>query len=330
MMIERNLSPAIFPDKPKRLTKVLGKDENRSDEIVGMYLQEIGRYPKLEKEEERRLAMKYKKGRLAQRALEKGSAFSEEETKWRQAVADGMEARSRLINSQLKLVVSIAKRYQNGGLELMDLIQEGNRGLVRAVEKFDYRRGCRLSTYATWWIREAIGRSLGPGRIISLPVHNNERLVKIWKAKERLIQELDREPTGEELADELKMNPEKVKSILKDNQAVESLDEPINKGTAGSATKGEFLPDPNGVDPEAAAMASVLKDAVEEIWLSLPVREARILKFCYGLDERGQVYDYAEISDRFGLTDERIRQLANQGLARLREPSRAKKLKDFA
>ncbi len=328
MTIERNRPATVSPDKPKRLTKVLGRDENRPDEIVGMYLQEIGRYPQLEKEEERRLAMKYKKGRLVQRTLEKGGAAGEEEAKWRQAVADGMEARSRLINSHLKLVVSIAKRYQNGGLELMDLIQEGNRGLIRAVEKFDYRRGCRLSTYATPWIQQAVSRALGPGRIISLPVHYNELLVKIWKAKERLIQRFDREPTREELADELWMSPKKVKSVLEDSQAVESLDEPKNEGTAGSVTKGELFPDPNGIDPEAAAMADALKDVFEDILSSLPLREARTVQLWFGIID-GQDFNFPEIGEKFGLTRERSRQLGNQGLGRLREPSRTKKIKDF-
>lgn len=271
------------------------------DDPVRMYLKEIGRVPLLTAEEEVELAKRMEMGEK--------------------------EAKQRLIESNLRLVVSIAKRYVGRGMLFLDLIQEGNMGLIKAVEKFDYRKGYKLSTYATWWIRQAITRAIADqARTIRIPVHMVETINKLVRTSRQLLQELGREPTAEEIAEEMGMTPEKVREIQKIAQEPVSLETPI--GEEEDSHLGDFIEDVDAPAPAEAASFMLLKEQIEEVLDTLNEREQRVLRLRFGLDD-GKARTLEEVGREFGVTRERIRQIEAKALRKLRHPQRSKKLRDY-
>ena len=271
------------------------------DDPVRMYLREIGRVNLLTAPEEVDLAKKMEAGSMA--------------------------ARERLIQANLRLVVSVAKKYIGRGMSLLDLIQEGNIGLIRAVEKFDYRRGYKFSTYATWWIRQAITRSIADqARTIRIPVHMVETINKLVRVSRRLLQDKGREPTSEEIAEEMGITPEKVREIIKVSQQPVSLETPI--GEEEDSHLGDFIEDPAALAPADAASHQMLKEAVESVLNTLSDREQKVLKLRFGLDD-GRTRTLEEVGREFDVTRERIRQIEAKALRKLRHPRRAQSLKDY-
>lgn len=272
-----------------------------STDPVRQYLREIGKYPLLDAEEEIELA----------KAFEKASK----------------RAKDKLIESNLRLVVSIAKKYIGRGLSLLDLIQEGNQGLIRAVEKYDWRRGFKFSTYATWWIRQAITRAIADqARTIRIPVHMVETINKLYRTSQRLMQDLGREPTHEEIGEELEITADRVREIFKISQEVTSLSTPV--GEDEDSTLGDFIPDEKNSSPVDSASRQLLKDHLEEVLAGLSEREAKVLTLRFGLDG-GQQRTLEEVGKVFGVTRERIRQIEAKALRKLRHPSRRKALQDY-
>lgn len=271
------------------------------DDPVRMYLKEIGRVPLLTAEEEVELAKRIEAG--------------------------DQEAVRQLAEANLRLVVSIAKRYVGRGMQFLDLIQEGNLGLIKAVEKFDYRKGFKFSTYATWWIRQAITRSIADqARTIRIPVHMVETINKLTRVSRQLLQELGRAPTPEEIAEEMDMPPERVREIMKIAQEPVSLETPI--GEEEDSHLGDFIEDQEATAPAEAAAFTMLQEQLEEVLESLTPREQQVLKLRFGLEDgRGRTLE--EVGQVFGVTRERIRQIEAKALRKLRHPSRSKKLKDF-
>ena len=271
------------------------------DDPVRMYLKEIGKIPLLKPHEE----IEY-----AKRMLE-GDEI----------------AKQRLVEANLRLVVSIAKRYVGRGMLFLDLIQEGNLGLIKAVEKFDYERGFKFSTYATWWIRQAITRAIADqARTIRIPVHMVETINKLIRVSRQLLQELGRDPKPEEIAKEMDMSEEKVREIMKIAQDPVSLETPI--GEEEDSHLGDFIPDEDALDPAEAAAYSLLKDQIEEVLGSLNEREQKVLKLRFGLED-GRARTLEEVGKEFDVTRERIRQIESKALRKLRHPSRSKKLRDY-
>ncbi|HHW27232.1 MAG TPA: RNA polymerase sigma factor RpoD [Firmicutes bacterium] len=271
------------------------------DDPVRMYLKEIGRVPLLTADEEVELALRMERG--------------------------DKTAKSRLIEANLRLVVSIAKRYVGRGMQFLDLIQEGNMGLIKAVEKFDYRKGFKLSTYATWWIRQAITRAIADqARTIRIPVHMVETINKLIRTSRHLIQELGREPTPEEVAEEMGITPDKVREILKIVQEPVSLETPI--GEEEDSHLGDFIEDEEAPAPVEAASFLLLKEQIEEVLSTLNEREQKVLRLRFGLDD-GKARTLEEVGREFGVTRERIRQIEAKALRKLRHPQRSKRLKDY-
>ncbi|MDA8189048.1 MAG: RNA polymerase sigma factor RpoD [Dehalococcoidales bacterium] len=297
------------------------------DDPVRMYLREIGRVPLLSAAEEVALATMMERGILASRRLMLPNLSHEERVKLEQDIIRGDLARRRLTEANLRLVVSVAKKYIGRGMSLLDLIQEGNIGLLRAVEKFDYRKGYKFSTYATWWIRQAITRAIADqARTIRIPVHMVETINKLIRVSRRLLQELGREPTSEEIAMEMLISPEKVREIIKVSQEPVSLETPI--GEEEDSHLGDFIEDQGALAPADAASHQLLKEQVEDVLDSLSHRERRVLQLRFGLDD-GRSRTLEEVGKEFGVTRERIRQIEAKALRKLRHPSRSKKLKDY-
>jgi len=272
-----------------------------STDPVRQYLREIGRVPLLSAEDEIELAKRYEKAEK--------------------------KAKDKLTESNLRLVVSIAKKYIGRGLSLLDLIQEGNQGLIRAVEKYDWRKGFKFSTYATWWIRQAITRAIADqARTIRIPVHMVETINKLYRTSRRLMQELGSEPTPEEIGDELELDAERVREIFKIAQEVTSLETPV--GDDQESFLGDFIPDESQLSPVDQASKQLLKDHLDEVLSTLSDREARVLKLRFGLEGNKQM-TLEEVGKVFGVTRERIRQIEAKALRKLKHPSRRKKLQDY-
>jgi RNA polymerase primary sigma factor len=288
------------------------------DDPVRMYLKEIGRVPLLSMEQEKSLAMRIEAGELESRR--DGSAdFS--------VVDGGEEAKRQLTEANLRLVVSIAKKYVGRGMLFLDLIQEGNLGLIRAVEKFDYRKGYKFSTYATWWIRQAITRALADqARTIRIPVHMVETINRLIKVSRQLLQELGREPLVEEIAEAMALTPEKVREVMKISQEPISLETPI--GEEEDSHLGDFIEDQEAVAPAEAASVMLLKEKMQDVLQNLTERERKVLVLRFGLED-GHQRTLEEVGQEFGVTRERIRQIEAKALRKLRHPSRGKALKDY-
>ena len=271
------------------------------EDPVRMYLKEIGKVPLLSAEEEIKLAQRMEEG--------------------------DEDAKKRLAEANLRLVVSIAKRYVGRGMLFLDLIQEGNLGLIKAVEKFDYRKGYKFSTYATWWIRQAITRAIADqARTIRIPVHMVETINKLIRVSRQLLQELGREPTPEEIAEEMHMSVERVREILKISQEPVSLETPI--GEEEDSHLGDFIQDDNVPVPADAAAFTMLKEQLEDVLSTLTDREQKVLRLRFGLDD-GRARTLEEVGKEFNVTRERIRQIEAKALRKLRHPSRSRKLKDY-
>jgi RNA polymerase primary sigma factor len=298
-----------------------------SDDTVGLYLKEMARVPLLSTEEEVRLAKLLERGYKAYRQLDRNGKNPAERAKLLEAIEEGKVARDHLIEANTRLVVSIAKKYMGRGVPFLDLIQEGNLGLMKAVEKFDYRRGYRFSTYATWWIRQTITRAIADqGRTIRVPVHMSDRIRRLYKAARQLEQEHGRKPTPEEIAAEMDMEPRKVQWMLKVSWRPLSLEQPV--GEEEDSELGSFIEDDGLPTPTQSAYDNLLREKVEEVLSTLTPREARILRLRFGL-QNGRSYTLEEVGQKFGLTRERIRQIEGKALRRLRHPRRSRQLRDY-
>lgn len=299
------------------------------DDHVKMYLKEIGKVNLLTPEEELSLAKRMADGETAKEQLEEIGEEIDEDTKKQidLLIADGEKAKKSLAEANLRLVVSIAKRYVGRGMLFLDLIQEGNLGLIKAVDKFDYTKGYKFSTYATWWIRQAITRAIADqARTIRIPVHMVETINKLVRVSRQLVQELGREPTPEELAKELNMPVDKVREISKISQEPVSLETPI--GEEEDSHLGDFIPDEDAPAPSEVASFVLLKEQLGAVLETLSEREAKVLRLRFGLDD-GRARTLEEVGKEFDVTRERIRQIEAKALRKLRHPSRSKKLKDF-
>ncbi len=297
------------------------------DDTVSLYLKEISRIPLLTAAQEVEYARGMESGKRARFRLRKNHVNPPERTRLEQRVREGELSRQKLIKANFRLVVSIAKKYIGRGVSFLDLIQEGNIGLIRAVEKFDYTRGFKFSTYATWWIRQAITRAIADqGRTIRVPVHMCERINKLTRVSRQLVQELGREPTSDEIAKELNTTPRKVERIIKISQRPLSLEMPV--GEEQDSHLGDFIPDEMTLGPNDAASHQLLREQMEEILTSLSPREGRVLQLRFGLKD-GKSHTLEEVGKKFGVTRERIRQIEAKALRKLRHPSRSRKLRDY-
>jgi RNA polymerase primary sigma factor len=298
-----------------------------ADDTISLYLKEMARVPLLTPEEETSLAKRLERGRRAQRRLERDGYEEEEAARLRREVVQGERARDHLIKANTRLVVSIAKKYMGQGVPFSDLIQEGNLGLMKAVEKFDYRRGYKFSTYATWWIRQAITRALADqGRTIRVPVHMSDRIRKLHQVSRQLEQVWGRKPTPEELAEGMGLEPSKVRWMLRVSRHPVSLERPV--GEEEDSELGNFIEDEDAPTPPDAAYHHMLQEKLEDVLATLTPREARILRLRFGL-QNGRSYTLEEVGKKFGLTRERIRQIEGQALRKLRHPRRSRQLRDY-
>ncbi len=305
------------------------------DDPVRMYLKEIGKVPLLNPDEEVSLAQAMSDGNEAERKLaefnrmlENGEAVDPKElAAWKKKFRTGENAKQKLAEANLRLVVSIAKRYVGRGMLFLDLIQEGNLGLIKAVEKFDYTKGYKFSTYATWWIRQAITRAIADqARTIRIPVHMVETINKVIRVNRQLLQELGHDPSPEETAEEMGMPVEKVREILKIAQEPVSLETPI--GEEEDSHLGDFIEDDTASEPSEAASFTLLKEQLVDVMSTLTPREEKVLRLRFGIED-GRTRTLEEVGKEFNVTRERIRQIEAKALRKLRHPSRSKKLKDF-
>ena len=338
---EEDILPEIPDDMEPPLEEIVDLEEElvdpntlvdsfAIDDPVRMYLKEIGKVPLLSPEEEIDLAQKMSAGNLAQEQMEaadEGSLPEEETARLKKLIKEGEKAKQKLAEANLRLVVSIAKRYVGRGMLFLDLIQEGNLGLIKAVEKFDYTKGYKFSTYATWWIRQAITRAIADqARTIRIPVHMVETINKVIRVSRQLLQELGHDPSSEEIAEEMSMPVDKVREILKIAQEPVSLETPI--GEEEDSHLGDFIPDEGASEPSEAASFTLLKEQLVDVLSTLTPREEKVLKLRFGIED-GRTRTLEEVGKEFNVTRERIRQIEAKALRKLRHPSRSKKLKDF-
>ena len=334
----RDANSAEGPQTPEAAPEIddidLSMPEGISiDDPVRMYLKEIGKVPLLSADEEINIAMRMEKGDEAKQMLESGinadgkSLTDEEKKQCQAAIDDGTQAKRLLAEANLRLVVSIAKRYVGRGMLFLDLIQEGNLGLIKAVEKFDYRKGYKFSTYATWWIRQAITRAIADqARTIRIPVHMVETINKLIRVSRQLLQEYGREPTPEEIAKAMGISEAKVREIIKIAQEPVSLETPI--GEEEDSHLGDFIPDDDAPAPAEAASHALMREQLWDVLNTLTPREQKVLRLRFGLDD-GNQRTLEEVGREFKVTRERIRQIEAKALRKLRHPSRSKKLKDY-
>ncbi|MBF0911656.1 MAG: RNA polymerase sigma factor RpoD [Atopobiaceae bacterium] len=323
--------------KPKRSSRARARRSDTATVMltgdpVRMYLKEIGKVDLLTASEEVHLAMKIEAGTAASQKLEDAEdgiieLTRSEQRRLMRIESVGLDAKQQLISANLRLVVSIAKRYVGRGMLFLDLIQEGNLGLIRAVEKFDYTKGFKFSTYATWWIRQAITRAIADqARTIRIPVHMVETINKLIRVQRQLLQDLGRDPTPEEIGAEMGMSPDRVREIQKISQEPVSLETPI--GEEEDSQLGDFIEDSTAVAPPDAASDSMLREQLEQVLDGLADRERKVIKFRFGLED-GHPRTLEEVGKEFGVTRERIRQIESKTLAKLRHPSRSGRLKDY-
>ncbi len=297
-----------------------------SDDTVSLYLREVGNIPLLTAEQEVDLAKRIERGREASAGL-LSPVLGRHTELVAALVADGEAARHHLTKANSRLVIAMAKKYMNQGVPFLDLIQEGNLGLMKAVEKFDWRRGYKFSTYATWWVRQAITRAIADqGRTIRVPVHMSDRIRRLFQASRRLEQQLGREPTTDELATDLGVPTDKVEWMLRISRGPLSLERPV--GEDQESELGDFIKDEAVPAPPDVAVRTMLHDEIERMLASLSPREARVLELRYGLLD-GRMRTLKEVGEKFGVTRERIRQIETEALERLRNPHRAHRLREF-
>ena len=298
-----------------------------TDDTIGLYLKEVSRVPLLTATEEVQLAKRIELGRMARAELARGKVSPRRRMELRRMIEDGWAAREHLITANSRLVISVAKKYMGRGVPFLDLIQEGNIGLIRATKKFDYRRGHKFSTYATWWIRQAVTRAIADqGRTIRVPVHMGDQINKLLRVQHQLTQRLGRDPSIEELADALEVTPKKVENIIQVARHPLSLETPTNEEE--DSVLGDFIEDDEAAPPEDTATYNLLREHLGEVLNGLPPREVRILQLRYGLLD-GQAYTLQEVGRKMGVTRERVRQIEAQALSRLRHPSIRRKLRDY-
>lgn len=298
-----------------------------TDDSIGLYLKEVGRVPLLTAEQEVELAQRIESGRLGREELAKGNVRPRRRQELQLFIEDGWAAREHLITANSRLVISVAKKYMGRGVPFLDLIQEGNIGLIRAAKKFDYRRGHKFSTYATWWIRQAVTRAIADqGRTIRVPVHMGDQINKLLRIQHQLTQRLGRDPTVDELADELEINPQKIENMIQVARRPLSLELPTDDEE--DSVLGDFIKDEEISAPDDSATYNLLREHLEVVLEGLPPREVRILQLRYGLTD-GQAYTLEEVGRKMGVTRERVRQIEAQALSRLRHPSIRRKLREY-
>ena len=298
-----------------------------TDDMIGLYLKEVGRVPLLTAPEEVHLANRIERGRVAREVLASGRFEEQQRSKHRRNIEDGWAAREHLITANSRLVISVAKKYMGRGVPFQDLIQEGNIGLIRAAKKFDYRRGHKFSTYATWWIRQAVTRAIADqGRTIRVPVHMGDQINKLLRVQHQLTQRLGRDPSVEELAIALDVPPKKVENMIQVARRPLSLETPTDDEE--DSVLGDFIRDNEALAPDDSATYNLLRQHLGEVLDGLPPREVRILQLRYGLLD-GQAYTLEEVGSKMGVTRERVRQIEAQALSRLRHPVVSKKLKEY-
>jgi RNA polymerase primary sigma factor len=298
-----------------------------ADDTISLYFKEMSQTPLLTREEEVELAKQMEQGQEARHRLSRDGHEPQERTRLNRLIEQGKEARRHLIRANTRLVISIAKNYRGHGVPFLDLIQEGNMGLIRAADKFDYRRGTRFSTYATWWIRQSISRTLSEqGRTIRIPTHMSDRIRKLYQTAQRMEKEQGRTPTPEEIAEEMDLEPDKVEWMMTASRRAVSLERPV--GEEGDAELEDFIENEEAPMPSEVASQHLLAEEIEEVLDTLTPRQARILRLRFGLQD-GYNYTLQEVAERFGLTRERIRQLEYEAMGRLRHPSRSRKLRGY-
>ncbi len=319
-------------DTEEETRRPLAVDDNYlanidTDDTIGLYLKEVGRVPLLTAEEEVELAQRIERGRLAREELAKGNISPRRRQDVQQLIEDGWAAREHLITANSRLVISVAKKYMGRGVPFLDLIQEGNIGLIRAAKKFDYRRGHKFSTYATWWIRQAVTRAIADqGRTIRVPVHMGDQINKLLRVQHQLTQRLGRDPSVEELAEALEVTPQKVENMIQVARRPLSLETPTDDEE--DSVLGDFIQDEEVPAPDETATYNLLREHLDSVLNSLPPREVRILQLRYGLLD-GQAYTLEEVGRKMGVTRERVRQIEAQALSRLRHPAIRRKLREY-
>ncbi len=298
-----------------------------ADDTVGLYLKEVGRVPLLTAEEEVSLAKRIERGRKAREELAKGLTSGRRQEELQRLIEDGWAAREHLITANSRLVISVAKKYMGRGVPFLDLIQEGNIGLIRAAKKFDYRRGHKFSTYATWWIRQAVTRAIADqGRTIRVPVHMGDQINKLLRISHQLTQRLGRDPSTDELADALEVTPKKVENMIQVARRPLSLETPTDEEE--DSVLGDFIEDEESPAPAETVTQNLLREQLQDVLDTLPPREVRILQLRYGLLD-GESYTLEEVGRKMGVTRERVRQIEAQALSRLRHPTHRRRLVDY-
>ncbi len=298
-----------------------------TDDTIGLYLKEVGRVPLLTAVEEVELAQRIERGRLSREELARGNVSPRRRQDLQLLIEDGWAAREHLITANSRLVISVAKKYMGRGVPFLDLIQEGNIGLIRAAKKFDYRRGHKFSTYATWWIRQAVTRAIADqGRTIRVPVHMGDQINKLLRVQHQLTQRLGRDPSVEELAEALDVTPQKVENMIQVARRPLSLETPTDDEE--DSVLGDFIQDEEVPAPDETATYNLLREHLETVLNGLPPREVRILQLRYGLLD-GQAYTLEEVGRKMGVTRERVRQIEAQALSRLRHPAIRRKLREY-
>jgi len=324
----------LSSDEVKEITED-AKDDSPSDDLkhidtddtIGLYLKEVSRVPLLTAEEEVDLSQRIERGRMSREELAESRTNAKRRQELLSLIEDGWAAREHLVTANSRLVISVAKKYMGRGVPFLDLIQEGNIGLIRATKKFDYRRGHKFSTYATWWIRQAVTRAIADqGRTIRVPVHMGDQINKLLRTQHQLTQKLGRDPTIEELALSLDVLPKKVENMIKVSRRPLSLETPTDN--EDDSVLGDFIEDDDIPAPDETATYNLLKEHLELVMDSLPPREVRILQLRYGLLD-GQAYTLEEVGRKMGVTRERVRQIEAQALSRLRHPTIKRKLRDY-